>query len=78
VRERRRVGRLEAVLLPAVKAGAEDNGWVGAGAKVEGGAAHVAGLADGHWDWGACLEFRGGREAQAGVEGVGGCLTECG
>lgn len=63
MRERRRVGRLEAVLLAAVEAGAEDNGWVGAGAEVERGAAHAAGLADGHRDWGACLGFRGGGEA---------------
>lgn len=35
VRERRRVGRLEAVLLAAVEARAEDDGRIGAGAEVE-------------------------------------------
>jgi hypothetical protein len=35
VRERRRVGRLEAVLLAAVEARAEDDGRIGAGTEVE-------------------------------------------
>lgn len=34
MRERRRVGRLEAVLLAAVEARAEDDGGIGAGAEV--------------------------------------------